>query len=58
MWRCPLFQWEREQLKELMDTLSIVRLARSKEDRVWWLFGKQGQYSVGSFSDAFWNLTV
>jgi ribonuclease HI len=55
-WRRFLFQWELEQLEELMSKLKEVIPSVCTMDKIWWKHNKSGEYSTRSFTQAWWNL--
>jgi hypothetical protein len=55
LWRRQLFQWELEQLEDLLNLLEAVILSYNNEDKTWSSFDKHGEFSVKSFSLACYN---
>lgn len=54
-WRGNLFQWEIEQVEELLNDLKEVSLARDMHDRPWWSYEHDGNFTIKSFSKAIWD---
>jgi hypothetical protein len=55
LWRRQLFQWELEQLEDLLNLLEALILSYNNEDKTWSSFDKHGEFSVKSFSLACYN---
>ncbi|KAK2405146.1 Acyl-CoA N-acyltransferase with RING/FYVE/PHD-type zinc finger domain-containing protein [Trifolium repens] len=52
LWRRQLFQWEVDQLHDLIKLLEAVILTVNTDDKLWWHFDYKGEFSVKSFSKA------
>lgn len=56
MWRRSLFEWETQQLEELLELIQEAELSLSNCETPWWKHEKRGNYTVKSLLEACWNL--
>ncbi|XP_015950345.1 uncharacterized protein LOC107475226 [Arachis duranensis] len=54
-WRCQLWQWEQEEVQELLNFLPKLGTFRGGEDSVAWQFESSGSFSMNSFLQTYLN---